>query len=350
MNHSFIKVLSASIEDRRGLFLAAANRMGVPIENIEKDFWVCWVLDLLFNERQTNEPRLLFKGGTSLSKAYSLISRFSEDIDITVFREDISQNMNLDELESISGKKQRKYFEGITAACQQYIKHQLKPRLEKTISSIFSDFASQEGIPIVEIDPTDRSQQTLLIRYPAINHKENKYISPTVKIEGGAKSALDPHKLTTIFPYIAHEMKSENFDVPNIITIDAERTFWDKIIILHGVRRWYDSKGVMRQNGHRFSRHYYDVYRLLQSDTGHLAKHRLDLASDCARHAKMFFNSSSLDLSSACPGTFSIVPSQNMQKILKNDYEAMSGMIFGDIPDFGTIIDSLSVLEKDLNT
>ena len=106
----------------------------------------------------------------------------------------------------------------------------------------------------------------------------------------------------------------------------------------------------MRQNGHRFSRHYYDTYQLLHSDTGQLAKCRLDLASDCARHAKMFFNSSSLDLSSAHPGTFSIAPSQEMQKILKTDYAAMSGMIFGDVPDFSTIIDSLSVLEKELNS
>ena len=194
MNHSFVDVLKESVEDRRGLFLAAANRIGVPIENIEKDFWVCWVLDLLFNNRQPDEPRLLFKGGTSLSKAYSLISRFSEDIDITVFREDITQNLNLDELESISGKKQRKYFESITTACQQYIKYQLKPRLEKTIHSIFRDFENQGEIPIIELDPTDKSQQTLLIRYPSINHKENDYIIPTVKIEGGAKSALDPHK------------------------------------------------------------------------------------------------------------------------------------------------------------
>lgn len=76
----------------------------------------------------------------------------------------------------------------------------------------------------------------------------------------------------------------------------------------------------------------------------------MDLASDCTRHAKMFFNSSSLDLNSAKPGSFSIVPSQDMQKILKNDYKAMSGMIFGDIPDFSTILESLTVLEKDLNS
>ncbi len=88
MNSNFLKVLQASESDRRNLFLETAVRLGTPLRNVEKDFWVCFVLDLLFNGKSDGEPRLLFKGGTSLSKAYDLISRFSEDIDITVYRED----------------------------------------------------------------------------------------------------------------------------------------------------------------------------------------------------------------------------------------------------------------------
>lgn len=75
MNKAFLNILSAPVEERRGLFLATATRLDVPIQNIEKDF----------ANRKTDKPRLLFKGGTSLSKAYGLISRFSEDLDITVF-------------------------------------------------------------------------------------------------------------------------------------------------------------------------------------------------------------------------------------------------------------------------
>ncbi|MEQ1591376.1 MAG: nucleotidyl transferase AbiEii/AbiGii toxin family protein [Thiobacillaceae bacterium] len=104
MNAGFLRIIAASPEDRRGLFLTTANRLGTPIQNVEKDFWVSWVLDLLFNGRATGEPRLLFKGGTSLSKAYGLISRFSEDIDITVFREDIGQDIEVGDLEGLSGK------------------------------------------------------------------------------------------------------------------------------------------------------------------------------------------------------------------------------------------------------
>src|SRR6266481_6776039 len=91
MNPGFAEFLKARPQDRRDAFLGAARRLGTPEQNIEKDFWVTWTLDVLFNGLPAGHPRLLFKGGTSLSKAYGLISRFSEDIDITVFREDIGQ-------------------------------------------------------------------------------------------------------------------------------------------------------------------------------------------------------------------------------------------------------------------
>ena len=121
MNTDFLHIIAAKPENRHSLFLDTANRLDTPIQNIEKDFWVTWVLDLLFNGRDPEEPRLLFKGGTSLSKAYSLISRFSEDVDITVFREDIGQNIEVSDLQGLSGKKQRVHLEAIKQACQSYI-------------------------------------------------------------------------------------------------------------------------------------------------------------------------------------------------------------------------------------
>jgi len=91
MNTAFDEVIAGSDRDRGALFAETATRLGTAIQNIEKDFWVCWTLDALFNGLDAGSPRLLFKGGTSLSKAFHLIDRFSEDIDITVFREDIGQ-------------------------------------------------------------------------------------------------------------------------------------------------------------------------------------------------------------------------------------------------------------------
>lgn len=121
MNEAYQTVITASDEERRDLFLGTAARLGTAVQNVEKDFWVCWTLDALFNGLEPGGPRLLFKGGTSLSKAFSLISRFSEDIDITVFREDLHQAVDVAELEAMSGKKRRARLDEIRDACRTYI-------------------------------------------------------------------------------------------------------------------------------------------------------------------------------------------------------------------------------------
>jgi hypothetical protein len=349
MNTNFLQIINATPDERRGLFLLTANRLGTSIQNVEKDFWVCWMLDLLFNGREADEPRLLFKGGTSLSKAYGLISRFSEDLDITVFREDLGQNIEVVDLENLSGKQQRIRLEKIKQASQEYIQGPLKDRLTRQIGAAFKDAGIASPEPFVIHDSSDMQQQTLLIRYPSVSTRPDDYVKPTVKIEGGAKSALDPHRSATVQPYISDEMPNSNLFVHNVITIDAERTFWDKVMILHGLRRWHDNRGELRQQGHRVSRHYYDIYKLIHSTVGQEGKNDFILALDCARHAQMFFNSTDLDLKSARPGSFALVPTLEMQPALKRDYQAMAGMIFGDVPDFIDVIDEIRQLEHIIN-
>ena len=183
MTPGFQDIIAAAEADRRDLFLSTSMRLGTPIQNVEKDFWVCWVLDLLFNGAGDNEPRLLFKGGTSLSKSHGLISRFSEDIDITVFREDLGQAVDVEDLEGLSGKKQRAHLNAIKEACQRYITSTLKTRLTASIASAFE----RAGLPVnpsaVTLDSDDPDQQTLLIAYPAVSAQPGDYNPPTVKIE-----------------------------------------------------------------------------------------------------------------------------------------------------------------------
>src|SRR5215813_12527108 len=120
MNPGFSEFLKARPQDRRDVFLGAAARLGAPEQNVEKDFWVTWTLDVLFNGLPAGHPRFLFKGGTSLSKGYGLISRFSEDIDITVFREDLGQAASVPELELMSRKKRQARLDAIKVACREY--------------------------------------------------------------------------------------------------------------------------------------------------------------------------------------------------------------------------------------
>ena len=348
MSVDFDGFLAASPNDRRDVFIGASQRLGTAAQNIEKDFWVCWTLDVLFNHLQAGGPRLLFKGGTSLSKAFELISRFSEDIDITVFREDIGEAASIEMLEALSGKKRQAKLEAIKQACQHYIGGAFMEQL----SAHFRDTLARAQIdqpPKVELDLDDASGQSLLLWYPSVLAATNGYIRPAVKIESGAKSALDPNSSRAIRPYVADDVPALDLAVPNIVSVDAERTFWDKIVILHGLRNWFERRGALRGGGQRVSRHYYDVYQLLASGTGEAALAHSELGRDCVRHSRMFFKSPDLGLTTARTGTFTLTPSAAMIADLRRDYVAMSGMIFGDVPPIDLVLEKIAQLETRLN-
>ena len=206
MIEGFQIVLAATEQDRRDLFVGAGNRLGAAEQNIEKDFWVCWTLDMLFNELQPGGPRLLFKGGTSLSKGYGLIERFSEDIDITVFRADIGQAATVDELEALSGKRRAARLAAIQRACQEYIHGPMLEQLSALLERAFKRANPGGKRTRVEPDPDDPDRQSLLLWYPTATAEGNAYIRRAIKIESGAKSAIDPHAPVTVTPYIADDL------------------------------------------------------------------------------------------------------------------------------------------------
>jgi hypothetical protein len=340
---AYQQIISASPRDRLDLFLATANRLGTPIGNVEKDFWVCWTLNALYHERPAAGPRLLFKGGTSLSKAYGLIERFSEDIDVTVFRDDLDEAVSIEALEALSNKKRRARLDAIRDACRAYITGPLYTFLGAQIA------AATSGAGRVEIDPADPDGQTLLLWYPEVEPRDGAYVRPAVRLESGAKSALDPHQPVPITPYINNEAPELKLAVTDVTTIEAGRTFWDKVVIAHGLRRWYERRGVLRQEGQRVSRHYYDLHCLLQSDVGLAALAQTALGADCVRHARMFFDRPDYDLASAAAGSFAIAPIDGMIEALTRDYDNTKAMIFGGPPYFKDILESVGAIERIVN-
>ena len=342
MNQDFNRLLAFSAEDRLGLFLATATRLGTTVQNIEKDFWVCWTLDALFNGLQPEGPRLLFKGGTSLSKGYGLIERFSEDIDITVFRSDINAEASVEDLEELSRTQRERRLNDIRTACQAFILGPLKTQLE----GLAAGLPIASGQLLVALDDDDPDNQSLLVQYPALSDGDG-YIRPAVKIEAGAKSALDPHNPQSITPYVSDELPNFDLTVPGVTTVDPVRTFWDKVLILHSLRHSFDHRGTLRGGGQRVSRHYYDVDRVLRTDIGRRAVTDLAMATDCMRHERMFFKRPSTD--TAVPGSFTLVPPSAMLDLLRQDYRAMAVMIFGEVPAFEDVMGSIATLEKLLN-
>ena len=344
MNPDYARLLQTDEVNRRDLFAATAVRLGTTVQNIEKDFWVCWTLDALFHGLDATGPRLLFKGGTSLSKGLGLIARFSEDIDITVFRDDLGAGASVAELEAMSGKQRTRRLDGIRTACQAFVAGPLRTKLEALVAALPGNASSLRIAP----DAQDPDGQSLLLWYPAITGDDDGYITPAVKIEAGAKSALDPHAPSTVQPYIGDDLVGFDLAVPGVITVDPIRTFWDKVIILHGLRHWFERRGELR-GGQRISRHYYDIDRLLNAELGRHAPADLAMARDCTSHARMFFNRADLDLATAQPGTFALLAHDDMIDQLRRDYTAMRVMVFGEAPSFEAVMASVADLEAAVN-
>ena len=349
MNPAYLDILRASEADRHGLFLTTAERLGTTLQNIEKDFWVCWTLDVLFHRLPKEGPRLLFKGGTSLSKGYDLISRFSEDIDITVFREDIGVPGNAEDLEKLSKKGQRRRLDEIKDACATYINGPLRQALSELGTEGMIEAGLDPSRFTVAPDDSDQAGQTLLLRYPSVASGDTGYIAPIIKIESGAKSALDPNEPRPITPYLAADYADvAALSIPGVTTINPERTFLDKILILHGQPIYFAKHGRFYGSG-QISRHYYDIHRLIAEPIGKKACDDDALIEDCVRHARMFFNRKDTGLEEVGRGSFRLKPSKGMLQALRQDYAAMATMIFGAVPSFEEVLESVSIAETNLN-
>jgi hypothetical protein len=172
------------------------------------------------------------------------------------------------ELEALSGKKRRARLDAIKEACQGFFRGRLLTDLRELTAAAMTGARIPANRYRIELDAADIDQQTVLFWYPAATAAGDDYVRSAVKIEGGAKSAIDPNISTAVKPYAADDRPNMDLAVGGVTTVEAHRTFWDKVVILHGLRRWFDHRGQLRHGGQRISRHYYDVFRLLQSPAG----------------------------------------------------------------------------------
>lgn len=148
-------------------------------------------------------------------------------------------------------------LDAISEACEAFIN---APVLD-SLTQIATEATARNGIAegLLKIVPDDKDKQTLLARYPTATEAD-AYIPKAVKIESGASSAPDPNSVRSIRPYLEEDAPGLDLEVPGVTIVDAERTFWDKVIILYGLHRWYELKGVLKGGDNRISRHYYDLH------------------------------------------------------------------------------------------
>jgi Nucleotidyl transferase AbiEii toxin, Type IV TA system len=280
-----------------------------------------------------------FKGGTSLSKAFNVIQRFSEDIDLIIDRARFGYSGSDDIAAAPTKTAANKRMGKLAADISEYIAADLAPQLVERFGAVLIDrFA---------VEP-DRSAPTqILFSYPS--DSTDGYILPRVLVETGGNADSWPTEERTITPYVADAAPEGFADVGVVVmAVSATRTFWEKLTILHKTANRFD--GVPGwQPAARYSRHYYDVYRLMRSSFAQSAISNVGLAEAVRDAAKTFFPDNKANYEEFVPGSIRLVPADAAIPALGEDYRAMRDMIFGDYPSFDEIMLELRGLEELLN-
>lgn len=327
-------ITNLSRRKREELFLATSHDIKLPEAMAEKDFWVCWLLDYLFH-RSPWGNHLSFKGGTSLSKCYGLIERFSEDIDLILDWRILGYTPQ-EPWNERSKTSQDKLNKAIDSRTILFLRDVFLPQVYGAFKQVFSE-------PF-ELYIEDNEPQTVCFAYPRI-FSDNAIVS-VVRMEIGALAEWTPVQTSVVTPYAA-ECYPQVFKIPSttVLTVMPERTFWEKVTILH--------KEFFRTSNRfpaRYSRHYYDLHCMYKSPVKNRALTDLELLERVVLFKSRFYPTAAARYDLAQPGTMRLVPSGEDIAALNEDYEHMKNMIFGIKPDFTDILETLQQMESEINT
>lgn len=340
-----MKRITLTAAERRDLFVECAARRGLSPVVVEKDYWVCVALCALFGEPQPIE--LVFKGGTSLSKCYGLIERFSEDVDLAFDRAGLGFVHDRDpEAPGLSKKRSKTLIDELAAAAETYISGAFR---EATIERLAKLLPDEPWSLRVDVDDT----QTLLFAYPISLEQsaygDVDYVKPVVRLELGARSDQTPSE-----PLQATSMATEELGIElsqlapiKVPTLAAARTFWEKASLLHAENHREQPFEPARQR----SRHLYDLMQLARSEHSELAIADHELRERVVQHKSLYFASASARYDLFKPPSICLLPlDSDALRRLRSDYAQMEVMFFGDRPKFDDLLEDLRALEARLNS
>jgi hypothetical protein len=340
------ELLKATREDRAKYFQEATAR-SKNIKNviiIEKDFWACWVLDQIFSN-PTLSQHLTFKGGTSLSKCYSIIDRFSEDIDLTLAKEYIDITADNDPATAKSTNQRGNRLEALTKKVSDKITNTVKPLLtEEFRKNLTPYFDNTEW----QLETDEEDEQSLIFHYPTcFEKKSDGYIQSSIKLEFGARGDINPCETKSVTTY-AQQLLPELFDSPTqikVTVLSAKRTYWEKITLLHAEYHRDPKKPLPA----RLFRHYYDIAMLDKNNLTYDALQDTSLLSDVVQNKIVYFPSKWANYDEANIGTLRIYPHEAFIEQLKQDHKNMTEMFFGNTPDFNDTLSATQNIERVIN-
>ncbi len=308
---------------------------------IEKDFWVCWALKRIFSSQILPGP--LFKGGTSLSKVYKVIDRFSEDVDIVLDRHALGFTGDHDPLNITGANKRERKLDELGNKCSRTVHGAVLDELRRSFGAILEDSDWK-----LSGDPADGHQQTLLFAYPlgleAALYSLGAYIRPVVRLEFGCRGDVWPSERQSILPYIADALPGLLAQpAVEVHVLRPERTFWEKATLLHAAFH----SGKMPP---RLSRHHYDLSRLYRHEYGKAAIKDVVLLATVVEHKRLFFREAAARYDLARPGSLRVRPSDSHVPQIRSDYRGMREMFFGKTPPFDRVMADLRELEDRVNS
>jgi hypothetical protein len=326
-----------SIDDQRRVLQQASARYGLPPQAIEKDLWVTTILQIVFT--LPFAEKIIFKGGTSLSKVWKLIERFSEDIDLAV---DYS-------LFGFEGDLTKKRIKELRKASSLFVKDELCKQLQSAIDKYgLSSLCTVEAEPDGEGDNTYPELRKLYVKYKSAWAEPLQYLSPVVMLEVGSRSLLEPNVQTEItslvedmFPTIRTTLVSSK-----IATAVAAKTFLEKAFLIHEIFS-VEGHGVKAE---RKSRHLYDLARMMDKDFAIAAIKDDELWESIRHHREIFTSIKGVDYTPDVRRRIVLVPRPDIIKAWEDDYNSMSeAMIFGKKPTFSELIRKMKNLEDEFH-
>ena len=316
-------------KERDELLSSVALTTGLPNIAIEKDWWVTMVLYALFSCECA--AQIVFKGGTSLSKAWNLIERFSEDIDIVIDRAFFG----------FEGELRKKQITNLRRASCSYTKDKLKDELDNKLQEAG---ISEYSLFIQETKDSTQDPQVIEVRYQSLFSSDN-YILDKVMVEIGARSLMEPSKDVLLRSILADNYPQADFadDYFAVPTVIPQRTFLEKAFLLHEEFQ----KPLENIRVDRMSRHIYDLEKLMATDFAYDALNGFDLYQAIVEHRRTLTAMKEVDYSTHVPEKINFVPPVAIIDLWRRDHETMqSNMIYGDSLPFDKLIDRLKELNE----
>ena len=330
---------------RRDAFVISADRRGLLPLVIEKDFWVCWTLERLFGLPDFG-GHLLFKGGTSLSKVYGAIQRFSEDIDLSLSRAFVEQRADVrlaDPMRAESNTQRKQWTARLVVAFQQVVTDRLLPALHADITAHLGGEGPAEAGWTLTQDARDPG--TFHFAYPRAVLDDLPYVRPEVKIELGGRSDDWPAEERTVTAYVAQDLPALRPGAIPVRALAARRTFWEKATLLHAEFH----RPAAGSPGERLSRHHSDLAQLARTEAGAEALADLGLLDQVRRHKIAFYTSPWARYETARPSTLRLVPPPERLERLRADYRSMGTLFFGPPLPFDALMREIAALEARIN-